>query len=43
MKTIERLKIYVELVQKNIQASSGELKEFWLRELKKTESKIGKL
>jgi len=43
MKDIKRLKIYLELVNKNIAASTGEVKEFWKRELRKTSNKIATL
>ncbi len=43
MKDIKRLNKYVELVQTNIQGSTGPLKEFWERELRKTNAKIAKI
>ncbi len=41
MKDVKRLTRYLELVTKNIKESTGELKEFWLREFKKTNAKLG--
>jgi len=43
MNTVKRLKKYVEFIQHSMLNSSGALKEFWERELKKTLVKIGKL
>jgi hypothetical protein len=34
---------YLAIVRKNIENSVGELKEFWLREERKTLAKIAKL
>jgi len=42
-KTILRLQKYVETVNTNISGSSGELKLFWQRELKKAKAKIAGL
>lgn len=43
MKTLERLKKYLELVKQNSNDTTGELKAFWEREIKKTSAKIARL
>ncbi len=43
MNKIKRLTTYLEVVRNNVQSSTGELKEFWLREIRKTEVKIAGL
>jgi hypothetical protein len=43
MNKIIRLQTYLELVQQNIKASTGPLKEFWQRESAKTSRKIESL
>ncbi len=43
MNKLKRLITYLEVVRNNAQSSTGELKEFWLREVRKTEAKIAGL
>lgn len=43
MNNLKRLKVYLEVVTKNLTESTGALKEFWEREFRKTSSKIENL
>lgn len=43
MNTIKRLKLYLELVKLNVSGTTGELKAFWEREVRKTSAKIERL
>lgn len=38
-----RLNKYLDHVRKNVSTSIGELKEFWVREERKTQSRISKI